>query len=83
MTYGGRVFQEGDAVARSWIIEAGSADKLGVLQRTGYVQDVGFVGGNLSKRTKAELVEKAHELGVEVSSAWRKQDLIDAVEYAL
>lgn len=79
MTYGGRVFQAGDAIARSWVIEAGSEAKLGVLQRSGFVTDIGFSPTNIARRTKAELVDKAHELGVKASSSWTKRDLIEAI----
>ena len=80
MKFNGRQFEAGDAIERDYIMDV-QPQKLGTLLRTRYIE-VDPVTRPVDKMTKAELVEYAADLGVEVSSSWRKDEILEAVKEA-
>lgn len=81
-TFNGRKFETGDAIARSYILEV-APEKEGTLLRTGFIEAPNFTGSYLSRRKKDELVDFAETVGARVSSAWRKDEIIEAIEETL
>lgn len=78
--FAGQRYETGDPVRRSTILDVSPA-KEGVLLRTRFIglppeQDV-------TRKTKAELVDLARTLDLSVDATWRKQELLEAVQRAL
>lgn len=75
--FNGRQIHRDDAVKAS-TINAVSPEKLGTLLRTRFL--VLPPQNAVADMNKAELVTFAETLGVTVSSSWRKDDILEAIE---
>ena len=75
--FNGRQITQGDAVKASTINSVDPA-KLGTLLRTRFIE---LPPQNATANmNKAELVAFAETLGVSVSSSWRKDEILEAIE---
>lgn len=85
LTFNGRKFDRGDAIARSYICEV-DPSKEGSLLRTGFLEPDHVRTGDpdaLDTLTKVELVDYARTVGIEGPiGSWRKADLVDAIKEA-
>ena len=75
--FNGRQIHQGDAV-KAATINAVDPSKEGTLLRTKFIELPPQAAA--AKMTKAELVDFAGTLGVSVSSSWRKDDILEAIE---
>ena len=75
--FNGRQIQQGDAV-KAATINAVDPAKLGTLLRTKFIEPP--PQNAVVNMNKADLVDFAETLGVSVSSSWRKDDILEAIE---
>jgi len=75
--FNGRQINQGDPVDRATIVKV-DPSKEGTLLRTKFIELP--PQNKVAGMNKAELVDFAASLGVAVSSSWRKNEILEAVE---
>ncbi len=76
--FNGRNFERGDAIDRSYIVDV-APEKEGTLVRTRFIELAPEMR-DLTKMTKADLVEFGRTIGADVDPNMVKSVLVDAIE---